>query len=452
MKREKISLKSEKRKREAARIAGVAVLLLAALCVAFALWLRAEFRTPGSAWARQPVLLRIHLLLWGEPSANFEPLPARRDPASALPLLRLQAPPEILLHERQKGVVSVAEAGAYDLPATAMQIMGRGNSTWEGKQKRPYQLRFDAPVGLLGMGAARKWILLADALDKSLLRPVIAHKIGEFIGIDWVPAIRPVELEINGSYWGVCLLTEKVEVSPERLALPAGSVLLRADVRADPSASWALGQGVRIEPESPAWGEMNDDARNRIQQQLSAIDEAVYHGNPGAWMEYFDLDALVNWFLLEELCNNLDSALMASVYFSLSPEGKLRFCTIWDFDLSMANTGVQGLPAYTGWATALNGRGWFANLTQRPEFMALVQARYAELVAQGVYAQIDAWITEAADTLAVPQRTNYQAWPITEDLPLEVYFTGDWEENVQYVRDYFVQRRAWLDGELAEDG
>ncbi len=432
-----------------ARAAGIVILFLMALSVTFAMWLRAEFSGPASAWTQQPLLQKLHLALWGELQIRTEPLPARRDPASPLPLLRLQTPEEILWHERRNGIASLAEAGNYDFAGIPMEIMGRGNSTWTGRGKRPYQLRFNEPTDVLGMGEARKWVLLACALDKSLLRPLVAHRLSESLALAWTPDIRPVELEINGKYHGIYLLAEKVEPGESRLSLPEGAVLFHADARADKAASFVLRNGLRVAPDAPVWDEMTAEDRQRLEEALVAAETALYDGAPGEWMQYFELDALIDWFLAEEITNNLDSAMVASVYFMLTPEGKLRFGPVWDFDLSMANTGVQALPAFTGWATALNGRGWFAKLTQRPEFMELVRKRYTALVADGLYESIDTWITQSADLLRVPQKTNYQAWSITQDLPLEVRFTSEsWEAHVGYVRDFFGKRRGWLDATL----
>ena len=432
------------------KFAAIAFLAVAALCIAFAFWLHAACGNPESPWAQYPALQRIYLLLWGEPetSVNVNPLPAQRDPDSPLPLLRLRAPVNILWHERQRGTASFAEAGGYGLAELPMDIMGRGNSTWE-RGKRPYQIRFEEPVELLGMGAARKWILLACSLDKSLLRPQLAHRLAAYICSGWTPAMRPIELEINGVYQGVYLLAEKAEPGRNRLPLPEGAVFLRADMRAGPAEAFELPSGLRVAPESPGWNELSPAERESIQEFLYTVENALYEDAPGAWAQYFDLDALVDWFLVEELCNNVDAAMVASVYFTLLPEGKLRFGPVWDFDLCMANAGVQGLPAYEGWATALNGHGWFAELTQRPGFMDLVRARYAALAADGIYEEIDAWITEMAMQLKIPQKTNYQAWPIGMDLPLEPLFVSEsWEEHVAYVREYFAKRRAWLEGEL----
>ena len=62
--------------------------------------------------------------------------------------------------------------------AWSAKIRGHGNSTWRTPltQKRPYLLKFDEPTSLVeGLPAARKWVLLANALDRSMLRNYYAE-------------------------------------------------------------------------------------------------------------------------------------------------------------------------------------------------------------------------------------------------------------------------------------
>ena len=50
---------------------------------------------------------------------------------------------------------------------TDMSMKGRGNTTW-GLPKKPYQIKLDSKQDILGMGKAKKWVLLANYGDRSL--------------------------------------------------------------------------------------------------------------------------------------------------------------------------------------------------------------------------------------------------------------------------------------------
>ncbi|MBE6541958.1 MAG: hypothetical protein E7672_05880, partial [Ruminococcaceae bacterium] len=63
--------------------------------------------------------------------------------------------------------------GFSSLDKTEVQIKGRGNSTW-GWPKKPYKLKFETKTSVLGMEEAKKWILLSNYADYSLIRNYVA--------------------------------------------------------------------------------------------------------------------------------------------------------------------------------------------------------------------------------------------------------------------------------------
>ena len=100
----------------------------------------------------------------------------------------------------------------------------RGNWT-TSYEKKPLRIRFGKkqPLGGLNGGKAfRNWVLLAEYKDLSMLRNKaafdLAHKImGENL---YCADCRLVEVEINGEYWGVYLLTEQQECARGRVNVP----------------------------------------------------------------------------------------------------------------------------------------------------------------------------------------------------------------------------------------
>ena len=66
----------------------------------------------------------------------------------------------------------------------SVAIRGRGNSTW-GFAKKPYKIKFYTKEKFLGKGYAnaKKWTLLANAADKSLIRNAITSAMGDWLGL-----------------------------------------------------------------------------------------------------------------------------------------------------------------------------------------------------------------------------------------------------------------------------
>ena len=51
----------------------------------------------------------------------------------------------------------------------AMTIRGRGNSTW-GVAKKPYKIKLDKKASVLGFPANKHWVLLASAMDETMIK------------------------------------------------------------------------------------------------------------------------------------------------------------------------------------------------------------------------------------------------------------------------------------------
>ncbi len=98
----------------------------------------------------------------------------------------------------------------------AIEIKGRGNSTWKRFDKKPYKIKLDTKTDLLGMGENKHWILLANYIDESLMRNALGFRFAEQLGLVTMQSTW-VDVVLNGSYVGNYLLCEQIRVSDERV-------------------------------------------------------------------------------------------------------------------------------------------------------------------------------------------------------------------------------------------
>ena len=98
----------------------------------------------------------------------------------------------------------------------AIEIKGRGNSTWKRFDKKPYKIKLDAKADLLGMGENKHWVLLANYIDESLMRNALGFRFAEQLGLVTMQSTW-VDVVLNGSYVGNYLLCEQIRVSDERV-------------------------------------------------------------------------------------------------------------------------------------------------------------------------------------------------------------------------------------------
>ena len=110
------------------------------------------------------------------------------------------------------------EGGEYDLAPLAIEMKTRGNTTF-WPDKKPYQIKFDKKQDLFGMGKAKKWILLANYYDGTMVRTKVFFDLADEIGLDYTGKSAFVDLYIDGDYRGVYQITEKIEIGSTRVDL-----------------------------------------------------------------------------------------------------------------------------------------------------------------------------------------------------------------------------------------
>ncbi len=118
--------------------------------------------------------------------------------------------------------IGIRGGGVFpDMDPTAIQIKGRGNSSWSSSymSKNPYHFKFAVKQKPLGMTAGKHWILLANKQSGSMTTNAIGMKIANLFGTAGSNHIVPVELYINDSYRGSYNLTERVGFSNNSIDL-----------------------------------------------------------------------------------------------------------------------------------------------------------------------------------------------------------------------------------------
>ena len=136
-----------------------------------------------------------------------------------------------------EGVSSIVGGTNYpSFQDLEMKIKGRGNSTWwQGGiwGKKPYQIKFGDKTEVLNMPKDKKWVLLAELSDKSLIRNKIAREIANISRFDYVPQAEYSEVFINEQHVGTYLIGQKVEESKNRVNIGDTGYLIEIDTDAN---------------------------------------------------------------------------------------------------------------------------------------------------------------------------------------------------------------------------
>ena len=115
-------------------------------------------------------------------------------------------------------IMVIAPDGTIEYDGIMEKMSGRGNGTWDkANVKNPYNVKLAVSTSLLGMPKAKKWVLLANSDDDSLVRNQITYDFAKYIGVKYQPVCKPVDLYVNQQYYGSYSLSEKVEIKSNRI-------------------------------------------------------------------------------------------------------------------------------------------------------------------------------------------------------------------------------------------
>ncbi|MFC4638341.1 CotH kinase family protein [Deinococcus hohokamensis] len=394
---------------------------------------------------------------------------------SALPLLILQTGGKPIVDEpKTPGTLAVISkaAGSTNRPGDAptgyvgpIGIEVRG-TTSQRFPKKQYLLELrdangkDVSASLLGLPPGSKWVLLASYTDPSLLRDAVGYNLSRRMG-HYASRTVPVEVMLNGEYQGIYTLAEKLEASPNRIALGKQGVLMQitpAD-RVKPGAvSFKLPEsGTVFVIESPAGKALSAAVKAEIEGFTAAFAAQIYHPDPAhpekTYLDYVDLDALIDFVLLNEFVKNAD-ALYASTYVSRDQPakdapggrvpGKLVFGPVWDLDRSMGNSGRPDLDATSGWTFE---KGLFTEvLYDNPTFIRRFVARWHDLRRSGVIENVFADLDRDARLLADPARRNFARWPVAGTTVIRgTPAAGRYPQEVADLKAWLTARAQWMD-------
>ena len=357
-----------------------------------------------------------------------------------------------------------------NIEPTNVNIRGRGNSTWWGGYfemvKKPYQIRFDEKQEVLGMPGDKRWVLLAEFFDKSLVRNKISYDMGLMSRFDYSPTGKFVEVILNGDSQGTYLLAQKVEESNDRVNIGDDGFLIEMDQRqrTDPDDVYFEPPIFRNKIAQKYWWtdtvfnikepniEYGSEELSYIENHINAFESVLFGSNfsdpNNGYRSYIDVDSFVDWYLIHEIGKSVDAYGFASVFFHHEPGGKIKMGPIWDFDLSYGNADyANSYPnnAFSPEGTTISGHPWFERLLQDTYFRDKVNERYAYYYDNKDFFldKIDSYV----DLIDDSQRQNYEIWQTLGFVDWNRFTVFEtYEEEINYLKTWLDIRMTWLKG------
>ena len=377
--------------------------------------------------------------------------------------------------EELSSVVYIVSGEGKKLLATEKTgVRGRGNASWNFP-KKPYRLKFDEKQQLLDAPAkAKKWTLINNYGDKTLMRNILAFELSRRFGLAYTPYCHPVDVVLNGEYRGCYQLCDQIEVNknrvnitemePEDVALPelSGGYLIEVDAYASTEASHfysTLDTPVTIK--SPDDEDIVNAQTRYITDYFNRMENAVFASNfadpETGYRRYLDLDSFLKHFMVGEMSGNTDT--YWSVYMTKDRESDKFFTgPVWDFDIAFDNDQrTYPIEAHTDYIFA--SKGSVASEAMRRMVNRIVKEddgarqRLLELWSEARNTKgIDEtslleYVDKTVELLNESQKLNFLRWNIlSERVHENPQASGSYEGEVAIVKNFIRKRLPQLDG------
>ncbi|MDO5401566.1 MAG: CotH kinase family protein [Eubacteriales bacterium] len=338
--------------------------------------------------------------------------------------------------------------GALNYRGVVESIKMHRNNTSES-DKKPYSLKLKAEGDLLGMGKAKKWVLLSNQFDVTQLRNKIVFDFAQDFGLDFTPKSQWVDVYLNGKYAGLYLLCEKNEVHPERVTLGKdGGALVSMELEYRlinqnlPYIVTEMGAPLRIH-----YSTMEDDklkkiwqsAENAIRNEKGIDPETGKH-----WSELIDLDSWARKYLIEEIFGNIDGGRVSQFFYvdGSDSTGKIYAGPVWDYDLTMGNITWYENPVsnmlYVNCPYDFFGSPWYNKLCEDEQFFEYVVEIYQEEFLPLLDELLDRQLSEYTRYISQGVRMNQLRWKT------DVWHNKDVLSETQKIEPYLVNRIHFL--------
>lgn len=368
----------------------------------------------------------------------------------------------------------ISEGGTKLLSKKDTECKGRGNASWNFP-KKPMRLKFEKKQNALPDAPAKckKWTLINNYGDKSLMRNKIAFHMSRGIGLSYTPYCQFVDLIFNGEYQGCYQLCDQVEVNPGRVEITemtpddiegealTGGYFIEIDAYANQEASWFESlRGIPVTIKSPDDDEITPEQSAYIKDYFNKFETAVFTywftSETTGYRKYLNLDSFLQYFIVGELDGNTDY--FWSIYMS-KERGEEKFVVgpVWDVDLGFDNdyrtypiANKTDFIYRSGGSVAsdavkrLADRILIADAKSRERLKYLwSDARVNRHYNPTYYCKL---VDRYAEQLAQSQELNFKRWNILgENVHMNPAVSGSYEGEVQRVKDYLNERFAQLD-------
>lgn len=244
------------------------------------------------------------------------------------------------VHENGKDVkykdnVVILDGVEYD----GVEFKGRGNFSWTA-DKKSYRIKFGEKVSLLGMNKSKKWALVANSVDDSLMRNDLAQYLMGLLVDDYPFRGEFVELKIDGEELGVYYLIRTMEIGKEAVNLsdPMG-VLMELDNAycLEEEKQYWTANGDCLAVKNVVADDNVEIAATDFVKDFDVLEKAAKVGDYDEIEKLIDVESFAKYFIVAEMASDPDAYVTSWFMYKDGVEDKIHAGLAWDYDAAFGN-------------------------------------------------------------------------------------------------------------------
>jgi len=337
-----------------------------------------------------------------------------------LPVLRMQPEKEITSQDYYVPTTITlyspdTEKGWWLPENGKIEVRGRGNSTWI-LPKKPYRIKFPEKFSPIGLehAKAKSWVLLANDMDKSLIRDALgwemsrimfdsAEKYHDEQAVLFTPCVQYINIYMNDDYHGLYLLTDQLERAKGRMAVDKlnaadgaypekikGGYMIETNFHDEPAPKrFHSPRGANLDHRYPDSEDFDPAQYAYIENLVTEAENVLFSDNfkdkSKGWRKYYDEKTLADFIIVKELCGDMD-AYTSTYFYKRRGSDKLFFGPIWDVDKGWDNEvrtagytddKANNLMIHAGFQMPpCNFKDWFNRFWEDETFRSFVNERW----------------------------------------------------------------------------
>lgn len=380
-----------------------------------------------------------------------------------------------------------------------IEMRGRGNSTW-GLPKKPFRMKFPDKFSPIGLNHAKEksWVLLAQDMDKSLLRTHLAFEYSRVLfnpnenyhhekHLKFTPCSRYINVyftgkyyysdtgqtrDLDGEYIGVYQMSDQMERKSGRIEVDkleaadgndpekiTGGYILETDIHE--GNHYTPRKNIKMTYKYPEDDDFHQSQYDYITNFLGTVEDALYGSNykdaTNGWRKYLDEKSMADFVILKEFVGDMDGYTSTYMHKRRGYD-KLFFGPVWDCDKGWDNDvrvphsqyqPLKSLMLYAGfWMPYYVNDDWFQKVWLDPSFRKFVAARWAAKKEE-LKAVTERVLTEMPASMPKAIEANFTVWPFYYQYSNEAKMPAkDYPSEIQRIRTLSAQREALLDAEF----